>query len=118
VTVGPARPRAALAAPGSCRSLWPEPSKALLRGKAARLPARRARPQRRHRAGLSMNIYFGIGFTLVCAIYFGVYYFLLLFGNGENNFGMYALASFFGMFLFLGLGGIECLMSIGRKQEA
>ena len=65
-----------------------------------------------------MNIYFGIGFTLVCAIYFGVYYFLLLFGNGENNFGMYALASFFGMFLFLGLGGIECLMSIGRKQEA
>ncbi len=63
-----------------------------------------------------MNIYFGIGFTLVCTIYFGVYYYLLLYGTGENFFGMYALGSFFGLFLFLGLGGIECLIGLAIKR--
>jgi hypothetical protein len=60
-----------------------------------------------------MNAYLAI--ALACILYFGVFYFLLLFGNAENSFGMYALASFFGIFLFLGLGGIECLFI--RKQR-
>ncbi len=63
-----------------------------------------------------MNIYFGIGFTFVCIIYFGVFYFLLLSGTGENFFGMYALTMFFGLFSFLGLGGIECLVGLCSKK--
>jgi hypothetical protein len=63
-----------------------------------------------------MNIYFAI--AVACMLYFGVFYYLLLFGNGENFFGMYALSSFFGLFLFLGLGGIEVIIALfTRKQK-
>ncbi len=57
-----------------------------------------------------MSTYFAI--ALVCLLYFGAFYYLLLFGNGENFYGMYALSSFFGLFLFLGLGGIEFLIKL------
>ncbi len=60
---------------------------------------------------------FAIGFTLVCLIYSGVFYYLLVQGSSENNNGMIALAGFFGIFLFLGLGGIECIVFIFKKRD-
>lgn len=60
---------------------------------------------------------FTIGFTFVCLAYFGVFYYLLEQGTSDNNFGMLALAGFFGVFLFLGLGGIECIVGIFKKNE-
>jgi hypothetical protein len=62
-----------------------------------------------------MSAYAAIAFT--CAAYFGIFYYLLLFGDAENSFGMFALAAFFGIFLFLGLGGIELLCSLCPKKQ-
>ena len=62
-----------------------------------------------------MNVYLGI--ALVCIAYFGAFYLLLQQATGENNYGMYVLALFFGLFLFLGLGGIECLIGMFTRKE-
>ena len=57
-----------------------------------------------------MNTYFAI--AVVCFLYFGAFFYMLQFGLG-----MYALGSFFGIFLFLGLGGVEFMIKIlSRKQ--
>ena len=64
-----------------------------------------------------MGIYAGIAF--VCIAYFGAFYFLLIQATPENNYGMYVLALFFGLLLFLGMGAIECLASkFGPKQQS
>jgi hypothetical protein len=63
-----------------------------------------------------MKTYLAI--VLVCLIYFGVFYYLLTFGNAENSLGLYALGLFFGIFLFLGLDGVEFTIKLfARKQE-
>jgi hypothetical protein len=61
-----------------------------------------------------MKVFAAIAF--ICLAYFGAFYYLLLTGDAVNSFGMYALAGFFGIFLFLGLGGLECIMSLFAKN--
>ena len=58
-----------------------------------------------------MGIGFTIGFGVLVGAYFGAFYFLLTTGDSTNSRGMYALALFFALFLFLGLGGIEMLVA-------
>ncbi len=63
-----------------------------------------------------MSVYAGI--AVVCTLYFGAFYYMLLFGDAQNLFGMYALGGFFGTFLFLGLGGIELIIKLVVKKNA
>ena len=58
------------------------------------------------------DILFAVGFTFVCMSYFGTFYYLLEQGTSTNSFGMFALVGFFGIFLCLGLGGIECIIFV------
>ena len=53
---------------------------------------------------------FDVGFTIVCMAYFTMFYYLLVTGNSDNNYGMFALLGFFAIFMFLGLGGIEFIL--------
>ncbi len=63
-----------------------------------------------------MRIYAGI--VLACMLYFGAFYYMLLFGDAQNHYGMYALGGFFGIFLFLGLGGIELIIELVVGKHA
>ena len=56
-------------------------------------------------------IVFGLSFGFLVSAYFGIFYYLLTTGDSTNSHGMYALILFFGIFFFLGLGGIELIVS-------
>ena len=61
----------------------------------------------------------GTHFAIVfaCVLYFGVLFCLLQFGDAKNSLGLYAIGLFFGVFLFLGLGGVEFIIKLFFKKQ-
>ena len=63
-----------------------------------------------------MSIYAGI--AVLCLIYAAAFYYLLATGDPTNSNGMFALGGFFGIFIFLGLGGLELLIYLFSKKQS